>query len=417
MDPEARVLDAVDEQWTLDRLRELIAIPSITGSAAESQAQHRLAGWLGELGLDIDLWSIDLTALSADPQWPGSEAPREEAWGLVATTGDATGPVLALSGHIDVVPAGDLTQWTSDPFTPAMRDGAVVGRGACDMKGGLIAAAAAVAAVAAVGVRLKGKLALHSVVSEEDGGLGTLATIRRGHRADTCVIPEPTGGQVITANAGALGFRLTVSGRSVHGALREAGVSAVDAFLPVYAALRELERSRNAAPDPRFGGLALPYALSVGKLAAGDWASTVPDRLVAEGRYGVQLGEPVPEARAAFEACVRAACAGDAWLAGHPIAVEWTGGQFASGSLPTGHRLLADVQAAVRDASGELPSEAAAPYGSDLRHYAAAGIPTVHYGPGDPRWAHAPDERVPVADVVAVARALALLAVRTCGAD
>jgi acetylornithine deacetylase len=276
--------------------------------------------------------------LSADPQWPGSEAPREEAWGLVATTGDATGPVLALSGHIDVVPAGDLTQWTSDPFTPAMRDGAVVGRGACDMKGGLIAAAAAVAAVAAVGVRLKGKLALHSVVSEEDGGLGTLATIRRGHRADTCVIPEPTGGQVITANAGALGFRLTVSGRSVHGALREAGVSAVDAFLPVYAALRELERSRNAAPDPRFGGLALPYALSVGKLAAGDWASTVPDRLVAEGRYGVQIGEPVPEARAAFEACVRAACAGDAWLAGHPIAVGSVRERFAAHRAPAARR-------------------------------------------------------------------------------
>ncbi|MEJ7703762.1 MAG: ArgE/DapE family deacylase [Geodermatophilaceae bacterium] len=415
LDAEARVLDAVDECWTIDRLRDLVAIPSVTGSDAESAAQHYVAGWLTDLGLDVDLWPIDLVALSVDPQWPGQEAARRQAWGLVGSIG-GDGPSLALSGHIDVVPAGDLAQWTSDPFEPTIRDDAVVGRGACDMKGGLVAAVAAVAAIVRSGVPLAGRLAVHSVVSEEDGGLGALATIRRGHVADACVIPEPTDGAVLTASAGALGFRLTVPGRSAHGARRTEGISAFEAFLPVHRALLELERSRNAEPDPRFAGLVVPYALSIGKVSAGDWASTVPDLLVAEGRYGVQLGEPVSAARAVFEACVAAACARDPWLADHPVRIEWAGGQYASGTLPAGHRLLADVQAAVEDVTGAVPPERAGPYGSDLRHYAAAGVPTVHYGPGDLRWAHAPDERVPIADVVSTARVLALLALRTCGA-
>ena len=414
-DVESRVLAAVDEQWALERLRELVALPSITGSAAESDAQHRVADWLADLGLDVDLWPIDVTGLSADPEWPGMEVARSQAWGCVGSTAGGR-PALALSGHIDVVPAGDRTQWTSDPFEPTLRGGALVGRGTCDMKGGLVAAITAVAAVVRAGVPLVAPLALHSVVSEEDGGLGALATIRRGHLADTCVIPEPTAGAVLTANAGSLSFRLTVPGRSAHGALRMEGVSAVDAFLPVHRALLGLEQVRNADPDPRFAGAAVPYALSIGKVRAGDWASTVPDQLVAEGRYGVQLGEPVAVARAAFERCVSAACAEDRWLAEHPVRVNWNGGQFGSGVLPAGHRLLGDVQAAVRDVTGVLPAERAGTYGSDLRQYTAAGVATVHYGPGDPRSAHIADESVPVADVVSAARALALLAVRTCGA-
>jgi acetylornithine deacetylase len=141
----------------------------------------------------------------------------------------------------------------------------------------------------------------------------------------------------------------------------------------------------------------------------------VPDRLVAEGRYGVRLGEPVAEARAALEERLAAICAEHPWLAEHPVRLTWIGGAFASGELPAGHALLPAMRAAVADAGGGYLPERAIAAGSDLRQYAAAGIPTLHYGPGDLALAHGPRELVPIAEVVTAARAFALLTLRTCG--
>src|SRR5829696_5962365 len=97
-------------------------------------------------------------------------------------------------------------------------------------------------------------------------------------------------------------------------------------------------------------GYRLAYPLSVGTVRTGDWASTVPDALVAQGRYGVRLGEEPAVARAAFEAAVAAACERDPWLRDHPVRVTWWGGQFASGELAAGEALLPLVQGAWADA-------------------------------------------------------------------
>jgi acetylornithine deacetylase len=414
---EARVVDAVDERWVVERLSGMVAVPSIGGTPAESEVQHQLAGWLDELGCDVDTWPIDLDEAATAAGAPGQEVERTEAWGVVGTAPAAEGgpPALILSGHTDVVPPGDLSLWGGDPFAPRIADGHLHGRGACDMKAGVVSALAALAAVRREGVRLVRPVALHGVIGEEDGGLGAWATIRRGHLGDLCVIPEPTAGAVVTANAGALTFRLELQGHAAHAAMRDRGVSAVEKFALVHAGLREFETERQQDADPRFTGTRFPYGLSIGRVQAGDWASSVPDRLVAEGRYGVRLGEPVPVAQAAFAARLAGICAADPWLAEHPVRLTWTGGAFASGQLPAGHPLLPTVRAAVADAGGGTTEERAIAAGSDLRQYVAAGIPTLHYGPGDLNLAHGPLEKVPVAEVVTAARAFALLTLRTCG--
>jgi acetylornithine deacetylase len=414
---ESRVLTAVDEEWVVDRLSRMIAVPSVGGTPAESEVQHLLAGWLEELDCAVDCWPIDLAEASTASDAPGQEVERTEAWGVVGTLAGAEDgvPALVFSGHTDVVPAGDRSLWPADPFVPRLADGAVHGRGACDMKAGVVASLAALAAVRTAGVRLVRPVALHGVVGEEDGGLGAWATLRRGHRGDVCVIPEPSARAVVTAHAGALTFRLEVSGRSAHAAYRDQGVSAVELFSAVHAGLLEFEAERQRDADQRFGGVRFPYGLSIGRVEAGDWASSVPDRLVAEGRYGVRLGEPVGAARAALEERLAAICAGHPWLAEHPVRLTWTGGTFASGELPPGHPLLPAVRDAVADAGGGQVPERAIAAGSDLRLYAAAGVPTLHYGPGDLNLAHGPREKVPVAEVVTAARAFALLTLRTCG--
>jgi acetylornithine deacetylase len=415
---ERRVLDVLDEQALIDELVAMIRVPSVTGSDAESDLQHRHAERLEALGFDVDIWKLDLGELAAHPDHPGTEAPRTEGYGVVGVLGPAGVPALVLQGHVDVVPTGDLDKWPHrDPWSGTITDGVVHGRGACDMKAGVAANLAVARALAASGVRLERPFGLHAVISEEDGGLGAFATMLRGHRGEAAVITEPTSGNVVVANAGALTFELRVSGRAAHGSAKLAGHSALDAFLPVYAAIAELERERNAHPDPLFQANPLPYPISVGTIRAGDWASSVPDLLVAEGRLGVQIDEPPAVARAAFENAVAEACGRDPWLRDHPVEVAWPGGQFASGHIDPAHPLVDEVLGAIRDAEGRHASLGAAPYGSDLRLYAGAGgIPTLHYGPGDVRYAHAPREQVDIAELIATARTLAVLAARRCDA-
>ena len=252
---ERRVLDAIDEEELVATLVELVRVPSVTGTDAEAELQHTLAQWFEEAGLEVDLWALDLDELRADPDFPGTEAPRLEGHGLVGTAEGEGPPGLVLQGHVDVVPVGDLAKWPgAEPFSASISDGVLHGRGACDMKAGVAATLAVARALHRSGVRTERRLALHSVVSEEDGGLGAFATLRRGHGGEVAVIPEPTSGRVITANAGALTFRIDVPGRAAHGSTRLEGVSAFEAFWPLHLALRELEARRNTDVDPLVRG-------------------------------------------------------------------------------------------------------------------------------------------------------------------
>ena len=398
-----------DEVALVATLQELIAIPSIGGTPGEAEIQHHLAERLGDLGLTVDLWPIDLADLRAGADFPGEEVERTQAWGLVGTHRPEERSRLILQGHVDVVPPGDLTRWTGDPFTAAVRDGRVVGRGACDMKGGIATILGAVESVLHRETEVP-PFAVHLVVGEEDGGLGAYATLARGHTGDTCIIPEPSDLRLITASAGSLTFRIEVPGQATHGSMRYQGHSAIDAYLPIHRALAELEQRRNTDPEPLLLDYPIPYALSVGKVHAGDWASSVPDRLVAEGRYGLRVTEDPVTARAELEAAVAEAAEHDPYLRDHPPRVTWPGGVFRGGQLTPAHPLGAWLAEAHQQVAGRDAGPArGSPYGSDLRLYAGAGIPTLHYGPGSPREAHAPDESVPIEELVIVAEVLARL--------
>ncbi|MEP9363203.1 ArgE/DapE family deacylase [Nocardioides sp. CN2-186] len=414
-DAELRALAYVDERELVRDLVDLIAVPSVSGTDAESDIQHRLAKQLGELDLDVDLWQLDLARLTSDPAFPGWEAARSESWGLVASCGSGE-PELVLQGHVDVVPSGDLAAWRTDPFTATVQGRNVHGRGTCDMKAGVAANLAAVRAVRAAGIPLTRPYAVQLVVGEEDGGLGAFATLDRGHRGKACIITEPTSGTITTANAGALTFELRVPGVATHGSTAYAGVSALDKFLPLHAALAALEARRNAEVHPLMAEYPVAYPLSIGKVSCGDWASSVPDLLVAEGRFGVALGEDPAAARAELEEAVADAADADPWLRDHRPTVAWTGGQFASGEYVEADRALHDLVATAHAdvTTGPRPRERGAPYGSDLRLYAGAGVPTLHYGPGDVRLAHGPEESVPIDELVAVTESLVLALVRAC---
>jgi acetylornithine deacetylase len=415
-----RVLDHLDEhaEHIVTSLSDLVRNPSISGTDEENSIQSDIAVQLTDLGLEVDHWQIPLAETLAAEDFPGVEVNRSEAWGLVgAARGRGDGPSLMLNVHVDVVPPGDLAAWgTQQPFSGRIDRNSVSGRGACDMKGGLVAAMWAVRALTTLGVPLRGDLLLASVQGEEDGGLGTYATLARGWRADACVIPEPTSLDIVPANGGSLTFRLRIMGLAAHASRRTSGVSAVEKLLPIFKGLRRLEARRNAVTDPLMSRWDIAYPIEIGRVHSGDWSSSVPDVLVAEGRYGVALDETAEHARGQFEAAIAEVGAADPWLRDHPVQVQWWGGQFLPGRTEVDSPIVTTVRRMHSLVSTHRQEVWGAPYGSDLRLMSGmGGVPTVHYGPGDAALAHGPLEMVAIDEVLTTARALAMVAMAHCG--
>ena len=319
----------------------------------------------------MEVFHPDPAAIRDDPEWPGEEVPRSRLPVVLGRVGPAGGRRVVLSGHVDVVPPGDPATWTVDPWSAEVRDGRLFGRGACDMKGGVAAILGAVRALRDAGTldALAGELVVALVPSEEDGGQGTLAAIRAGATGDLAIIAEPSGLDIVVAHAGAITFRLTVPGprrpreppdaracprwRTCRRSCRRS---------------RPTRRDRNAAEtEPLMTDIGLPYPTIIGIVAGGEWASTVMDRVTADGRYGVRLGQTPEAAADELRACIAAACAADPFLRDHPATVEITGARFASSSVPAGHRLVTGLSAAACAGTGRTPRAIGVPYGCDMR--------------------------------------------------
>jgi acetylornithine deacetylase len=400
-------------------LEELVRLPSVTGS--EDAIAAILADRLEALGMTVEVFHPDPAAMREDPDWPGEEVPRATLPVVIGRAGVPGGRRLVLSGHMDVVPPGDPASWTVAPWAAEVRAGRLFGRGACDMKGGLAAILGALRALRDAGALagLRGELLVAFVPGEEDGGQGTLAAIRAGVTGDMAVIPEPSGLDIVVAHAGAITFRLTVPGRAAHASRRLEGVSALDNLATLVRALGVDETRRNGEEtDPLMTALGLPYPTIVGIVHGGEWASTVIDRVVADGRYGVRLGQAPGEAEAELRACIEAACAADPFLREHPATVEIVGARFASARVPADAALPESLAAAVRSVTGREPARAGVPYGADMRLFVTVGgTPCVIFGPGDVRLAHGADESVSLDEVEACAAVLAAWVAQELGGE
>jgi acetylornithine deacetylase len=403
---EEAALAALDPDLLVADLQEFVRIPSPTG--LECEALTWLAGRAAHEGLDADLHQHDLAELRVHPAHPGEEAPREELWNLTASLPGRDGPGrlprLALCGHVDVVGPGTVPWRHGGPYSATVQDGWMYGRGTADMKAGVIAALHALAAVRrGLGAAPGCAPALLAVSGEEDGGLGAFAALERDPAWDACIVTEPTAFDLVCAQAGALTFTGTVRGVAAHAAHRLEGASAIDRYVPIHQALHALEADLNAdVAHPLMRDLALPYPVLVGRVEAGLWSSQVPDRLEFEGRAPVRVGEDVGAARHLVQAAVDAAVAtGDP-----PVELTWDGGQFASGQTPPDAPVVRAVAGAVEEELGRPPRLAGVPWGADMRLFCDRGIPTVMVGTAGIERAHGVDERVSLAELVALTRAL-----------
>ena len=411
--------DAVAAQapWMEKLLVQLVERATTLGCEDAGQREMRRA--FTECGLDpVDI-PMDADAVRADPgHSPFSWGVRGKRNVVATWAGTGGGRSVILNGHIDVVPPAAEELWTGRPFL-ARRDGDLLyGRGAGDMKAGLVAMTGAVRALREAGLRLGGDVHLQSVVEEECTGNGTLQCLLAGAGADAdaAVVTEPHYDHLTVAQVGVLWFHIDIRGIAAHAGRASLGPNAFDAAYHVLQGLRELEAELNAerANYPHYRALEHPINLNPGVVTSGDWASTVPAKCTLSCRLAMYPGQPVAELRERVERVVDSAAAGDAFLRAHPPVIRYDGfsceGAVVDENEPV-IEALTDAYAAVRGSPPPLRSITST---TDARHFIRRGIPAVCFGP-EARNLHGVDECVSVSSMLAVAQVLARFLLAWCG--
>lgn len=418
-----RISAAVDQRFDeqVAFLQTLVKFRSLRNE--EAAAQDFIQAALNDRGFVTDRVKTDASRIGHHAAFSPATVDYSDSWNIVgrrAGSGSG-GRSLAFNSHVDVVPAASAERWTSPPFEP-VRDGDwLYGRGAGDMKAGLVASIFALDALTAAGIHLRGDVQVQSVVEEEITGNGAATLFAEGFTADVILSPEPTDEQLVRANAGVIKFRLETKGRPAHPRDPDSGQSAIDLMVRLISHLRTLESQWIAqrAGKPLFEALANPVALTIGTISGGDWIASIPSDCVAEGRIGFYPGED-PKVRAAeVEAFVADLQLKDPAFAGDKlVTLSWVGVMHAGYELTEGgdaETTLRNAHAATH-ASNELGSYVMACYLDAAVFSVHGNIPSLVYGPIAEN-IHGIDERVSLSSLRRVTKTLALFAADWCGVD
>jgi acetylornithine deacetylase len=193
----------------------------------------------------------------------------------------------------------------------------------------------------------------------------------------------------------------------------------LEKFIPIFDDLTKLEEERNATlSHPLYTGMRNKVPINVGVVRAGNWASTVPGSLVAEGRIGLIPGEEIEAFREMVADRIAAVAEDDPWLKENPPKLEWFGGQFAPAEVPSDAPICEAIKHAHERATGEKLAVEGVPYGADMRLFIRFGeSPCVMYGAGDVNVAHASDEHVSITELMTATKTIACLLADWCGVE
>ena len=415
------ILDAVASGFSdqIQFTEEMMRYPSLRGQ--EHTAQTCFYDALARRGYSMDRWAIDVAEIEDHPGFSPVKVDYSNAINVVGTHKPTTiqGRSLILNGHVDVVPTGPLEMWARPPFEPCIDGGWLYGRGGADMKAGLCANVFALDALRGLGLQPAGTVHVQSVTEEECTGNGALSALVRGYRADAALIPEPEENMLVRANVGVIWFRIHVKGRPFH--VREAGqgANAIEAAYRLIGALKELESTWNQRQFdyPYFDSLEHPININVGKIAGGDWASSVPAWCTMDVRAAIYPGVDPKDAAEEIENCLMERSNSDPFLADHPPRIEYNG-FFARGY----------VLEEGSDAEVALARCHALSFGAELESFVTPGYldgrvfvlyddcPCLVYGPLSQN-IHAFNEGVNLESVQQITGAIALFVAEWCGLE
>lgn len=410
----------------VEMLSAFVAAPSPSGQ--EQPAAAFMEAALHDLGLQSERIHLNSSALESLPLFSPPCCPDGGRYNLLATHRPAGkgGRSVLFNGHLDVVPTGPEAMWTRAPFSPYVEDGWLFGRGAGDMKGGIVCALTAFRALRALGVQPAGAVGFNAVLEEESTGNGALATVSALQSAvgagklssfDAVIIPEPLGESLVSAQVGVFWMNIEITGHPAHAAYMTAGASPIEAAMAVINGLRELEAFWNLPQNrhPAYRDHAQPINFNIGQIHGGEWNSSVPCTCTLGVRIGFYPDMDVNEAKSLVEACVMRA-------------VQRLGGRLAvkigyQGFHAPGCEFDLDVPSmqTLADAFckvyGEPVRRVATTATTDARHFRLMlDTPVTCFGPLA-RNIHGIDESVSIESMVRVAITLAQFIHDWCGVE
>ena len=389
----------VDPHETADLLAHLVSIDSqnpdlVPGAAGESEIAHAIASIAEAGGMDVEL---------IEPA-PGRTSVLAR---LQGTGGTGSGRTLLLNGHVDTVALGEM----ENALSPGVRDGRMYGRGAYDMKAGVTAMLmAALTLSRASKARPEGDLLVMAVADEEYASIGTQSVLdhmhRRGIKADGAIVTEPTELELCVAHKGFAWAEISTRGRAAHGSRRAEGV---DAIFHMGRVLRRLEQLDNDLQGRPAHSLLGHGSLHASLISGGSGLSTYPDNCVLQIERRTLPGEDENSVAAELEALLQAERDLDPTFAANSRVTLYR----APFEAAEGEGIVRSLQAAAASVLGTTPRSQGATYWMDAALIAAAGIPTVVFGPHG-EGAHSKIEWVELASVVQCAQVLVQTAYNFC---
>jgi acetylornithine deacetylase len=385
----------------------------------ERAHQDYVANLLEECGAEVEVFEPRSDEVEDHPMYIlGQDFDgRPIIWARLRGVGG--GRSLLFNGHYDTVVPGPADAWSGDPWTALSGPDRIVGRGACDMKGGNAVAVSVLRAIARSGIRLKGDVIVNLVPFEEINGLGTIATVRRGYRADAAICCEPTELHPLLACRGLLNLKLSVKGRAAHAEIPQrphpegGGINAIDKLVDLLQVVRQVNAAWLAPPESRHPLLSPPEMVNTMLRGGEFWASLAADAEALfditylpadadETGYGARVREFI-------ESELAAAAQADPWLRENPPTLEWTV-DFPPVELDGNDPFAGLVRAVADTPFGGFDS-----WADQVTLVREGRIPTVMLGPGSIHDAHAVDESIELSSLRRCSEIYSRVAVEWCG--
>jgi len=376
--------NSVSRSDVLEILQELIRTPSVNPSIAPHEACGEEA-----IGKVAQQW-LETNGVKS---WLEEAAPGRP--NVVAEVGIGEGPTIVFCAHLDTVGTAGMT---IPPFEPRLDGNRVYGRGSYDMKGSAAAVMAGAAALAREDFR--GKVLIALVADEEYASIGAQDFVKR-HKADACVLTEPSEGRLILAHKGFVWAEIVTKGRAAHGSRWDLGVSAIAKMAKIISALEEFDKEQlRKRTHPLIGSASQHCSL----IRGGSGLSTYAEECTLQIERRTLPGETPESVMEELENIIRSTGeVGQLRTMMHrpPLTCD------------PNATIASSVAAAAVAVTGHAPEVAGVSYWMDAALFASAGIPTVNYGPSG-AGAHEAVEWVDINSAVTTANVL-VEAARTFG--